>query len=85
MSIRFMKFQSSPGFGPLFMVGTDPAAMRSTARHIDPAADDGVEINSEHVVEAIQASPEDAKRRTAILEDGVRAARSGTADYYLFG
>ena len=65
---------------PIHMVGTDPDAMRKTARLIDRTADpQGEEINSERVLAAITTG-----RQRRLFEEGVAAAKNGTTDYYLF-
>lgn len=77
--IRYMKF--TPAYSdPFYFVGTDIGKMRATAKHVDPNAGDGEEVNSERVLEAA-----DTSRKREIFGDGVRAAKSGATDYYLFG
>jgi len=80
MSIRYMKFTPTSGQDPFYFVGTDSDKMRATAKHIDPTADRGQEIDSERVLAAAKTD-----RHRRIIEDGVRAARAGATDYYLFG
>jgi len=79
VAIRYMRFDCLNS-DPLYMVGTDPDAMRATAQLIDRTADpQGEEINSERV---LAAATTDRRRRT--FEAGVAAAKNGTTDYYLF-
>lgn len=79
-SIRYMMFRAASGQGPFYFVGTDIGKMRATAKCLDRTADDGEEINSER---AFAAAETDQDRRSFGL--GVRSAKSGTTDYYLFG
>lgn len=78
--IRYMKFTPTHS-DPFYFVGTDLDKMHATAQHVDPAAGDGEEVNSERVLDAAGTD----ERKRAIFEDGVRAAKSGVTDYYLFG
>jgi hypothetical protein len=80
VAIRYMRFECL-NTGPIHMVGTDPDAMRVTARRIDSTADPrGEEINSERVLAAITTD-----RQRALFEAGVAAAKSGDTDFYIFG
>lgn len=65
---------------PLYFVGTDVAAMRATALYVEPTVESGETIDSERVRAAA-----DTPDKVDILKAGVRAARSGTRDFYLFG
>ncbi len=80
-AIRYMRFACSNGSGRIFFVGIDADEMRKDASLMDPAADDGTEVNSEQVIEAMT----DGIRHPAFLDAGVRAARAGVKSFYLFG
>jgi hypothetical protein len=80
VAIRYMRFVCENS-GPIYMVGTDVGAMRTTARRIDATADPmGEELNSERVLSQITTD-----RQRELFEAGVAAAKNGDTDFYIFG
>lgn len=78
-AIRYMKFTCQHS-SPFYMVGTSIEAMRRTAQNVDRGADPlGEEVNSERVIADIRTD-----QQRDFFEEGVRAAKSGSTDFYLF-